>query len=141
MAPGGPLINAAKQSTDSFDVCSQRILCDRFQHPVKPDDATGNEKVGQKPEGVLVSFWTGLRTNNWHYTNANILAADRITIASMRISMNVKRVDFTTQRTRLMREPEVTLMQEFGYAVFDDCAVFTVVSGASSARTEERPFF
>jgi len=59
----------------------------------------------------------------------------------MRISMNVKRMDLTTQRTRLVREPEVTLMQEFGYAVFDDCAVFTVVSGALSALTEGRRFF
>jgi len=38
-------------------------------------------------------------------------------------------------------EPEVTLLQEIGYAVFDGCVVFTVVSGAPSAQTEERRFF
>lgn len=55
--------------------------------------------------------------------------------------MNAKRMNFATQRTRLVRKPEVTFLQEFGYAVFDDCAVFTVVSGASSARTEGRRLF
>jgi hypothetical protein len=56
MIPGGPLIDTAKDSTGLFDVRSRRISCDRFPHPVKPDDATGNKKVGQKPKCVLISF-------------------------------------------------------------------------------------
>lgn len=64
MAPGGPYIDAAKQPTGFFDVCSPWILRNRFQHPVKPDHTTGNEKVREKPKCVLVSFCTSFRTNN-----------------------------------------------------------------------------
>ena len=51
--------------------------------------------------------------------------------------MNTQRMHVPTQPTRLAFKSEMTLMLEFGYAVFDDCVEFTVVSGAQSA--DSRP--
>ena len=133
MSTSGPRVNTAKNTTGVFDGAFVCFYPCRFKQVVEANDAAGYQKIREKP--LRIGF--SCRSSGWTYDrdnpNTRILSAFPISVASPRISMYMKLMDFSTQRARLLFESEMTFLQEFGYAIFD-CAVFTVILGAPSVH-------
>ena len=135
----GPRINAADPLTDLPQRPPACRLPAGLYQAVQSYQAPWDEKPRKKPSGVGLTSCLRRRTADRDNPYELVLSGLRVAVTALRVAVHVQSMDLSTQRAGLAKETVVAFLLEFGYAVFDDCAVFTVVSGAPSVGRRGAP--
>jgi hypothetical protein len=107
MTAGGVQIKTTDDPATALKVSPGLLLPGSVHHSIKPYPSIGNDKIGEKPFGILPAVYFCGRTHEYYDSYPFRVITFRVSIAPPWVAMDMKRMDLSAQRTPFSLKEEL----------------------------------